>query len=296
MASAEYNIADDKIRFYPDSRLPQDEYEAIKKLGFAWHGSIGAFVAKWAPSREDHLASTYGLSLDYTEEQDDAEARAERFEGHAANAQRRSDDAYAGVKRIADFIPFGQPILVGHHSEKRARRDQERIDSGMRRTIDEQEKAAYWQRRAERAVANAAYKERPDVIHRRIQGLEADERKFQREVTATHTSHYFREVSEDSRRWAQRWLDHTRMRLDYERALYEASGGIPADQQDFALEKGGAVRTRFGWHEVIRVNKKTVTVASIVGGSWTDKIELSAIKESRGAAEWATLKAAKQSA
>lgn len=35
--------------------------------------------------------------------------------------------------RISDSIPFGQPILVGHHSEGRHRRDLKRIDSNHRK-------------------------------------------------------------------------------------------------------------------------------------------------------------------
>jgi hypothetical protein len=37
------------------------------------------------------------------------------------------------------MIPFGQPILVGHHSEGRARRDQGRIESGMRAGVESQQ-------------------------------------------------------------------------------------------------------------------------------------------------------------
>jgi hypothetical protein len=76
------------------------------------------------------------------------EAKLDRALGYAQNAQRRSDGAFATVHRIADMIPLGQPILVGHHSERHARRDQERIHNGMQRGIEEQQKAAYWRGRA----------------------------------------------------------------------------------------------------------------------------------------------------
>ncbi len=42
---------------------------------------------------------------------------------------------------MADSIPLGQPILVGHHSEKRARKDQERIHNNMSKGCEEQDKA-----------------------------------------------------------------------------------------------------------------------------------------------------------
>lgn len=65
------------------------------------------------------------------------EARLERRTEWAAKAKRRSAAAAERVSAIADQIPLGQPILVGHHSERHARRDQARIHSGMRKVVDE---------------------------------------------------------------------------------------------------------------------------------------------------------------
>ncbi|WP_415563994.1 DUF3560 domain-containing protein, partial [Escherichia coli] len=49
--------------------------------------------------------------------------------------KRASESAQAldEVERLAAMIPPGQPILVGHHSERRARRDAQRIENGMKR-------------------------------------------------------------------------------------------------------------------------------------------------------------------
>lgn len=65
------------------------------------------------------------------------EARLERRTEWAAKAQVRSSAAAERVSAIADQIPLGQPILVGHHSERHARRDAERIHSGMRKSVEE---------------------------------------------------------------------------------------------------------------------------------------------------------------
>src|SRR5690606_3126416 len=81
---------------------------------------------------------------------------------------------------ILEHIPFGQPILIGHHSEKRARKDVERIDHGMRKSVKMWDTSKYWAARAEAAILDAKYKERPDVRARRIKKLEADERKQSR--------------------------------------------------------------------------------------------------------------------
>jgi hypothetical protein len=77
-------------------------------------------------------------------------------------------------------IPFGQPILVGHHSERRARKDAERIESGMRKAIRMWDTSKYWTDRAAGALRHATYKERPDVRARRIKTLEADKRRQER--------------------------------------------------------------------------------------------------------------------
>ena len=50
-------------------------------------------------------------------------AKAERLREWAEKRQAKSAAAFKGVHTIADGIPFGQPILVGHHSERHARRD-----------------------------------------------------------------------------------------------------------------------------------------------------------------------------
>lgn len=49
----------------------------------------------------------------------------------------------------ATGIPLGQPILVGHHSEKRHRRAIEKADNAMRKSVEETEKAEAYNRRAE---------------------------------------------------------------------------------------------------------------------------------------------------
>ena len=76
------------------------------------------------------------------------EAKVARREEWADKADARRDAAHAGVERIASAIPFGQPILVGHHSERHARRDQERIRSGMDRALAESKLADHHRSKA----------------------------------------------------------------------------------------------------------------------------------------------------
>jgi tetratricopeptide (TPR) repeat protein len=58
------------------------------------------------------------------------------------------------ARQMGSVIPFGQPILVGHHSEKKHRALLKRVDGAYRRAGEADEKAAYYQDRAATAGKN----------------------------------------------------------------------------------------------------------------------------------------------
>ena len=97
-----------------------------------------------------------------------AEERADRFEDYSDKRKGEANQAHDTVQTICDGIPLGQPILVGHHSEKHARKDAERIQNGMRKAVNLWEQSKYWAARAKGAIRVAKYKERPDVRARRM--------------------------------------------------------------------------------------------------------------------------------
>jgi hypothetical protein len=78
------------------------------------------------------------------------------------------------------MIPFGQPILVGHHSEGRHRRDIGRIDGAMRRGCESADKAREMAGKAaniEAALASSIYDDDADAVERlteRVALLEAE--------------------------------------------------------------------------------------------------------------------------
>lgn len=183
--SATYSPDDNKLRLYASSRLDEDLYHRVRAEGFRWAPKQDLFVAPaWSPAREDLLLELCGAIDDEdTSLVERSEERAERFEGYQENRAADAESARAAVKSIADGIPMGQPILVGHHSEKHARRDAKRIENGMRRAIKMWETSKYWQSRAAGAIAAAKYKLRPEVRARRIKRLEAERRKLVRDYT-----------------------------------------------------------------------------------------------------------------
>ena len=135
----------------------------------------------WTPGREDLLPELCGE----LEDEDStlvsrAEDRSERFEGYSEHRTHEAEQAQRAVDAILQHIPPGQPILVGHHSERRHRRDLARVDNGMRKANSLLHTAEYWERRAAAAIRHAKYKERPDVRARRIKTIEAEKRKRER--------------------------------------------------------------------------------------------------------------------
>lgn len=84
--------------------------------------------------------------IDYAERQ---EQKKERYQERVEQAEQRSQAHYENHSKIASVIPMGQPILMGHHSEKRHRKDLERIDNEMRKSIQESEKAEYYRNKVD---------------------------------------------------------------------------------------------------------------------------------------------------
>lgn len=82
-------------------------------------------------------------------------------------ARARSEARFGTAHRIADAIPFGQPILVGHHSERHARRDQARIHSNMDKGVAEAKLASHHASKAdgiERMLDRSIFDDDPDAI------------------------------------------------------------------------------------------------------------------------------------
>ncbi|HCJ1630626.1 TPA: DUF3560 domain-containing protein, partial [Klebsiella pneumoniae] len=134
---ATYSPDDNKLRLYASLRLDEETYSLINKAGFRWAPKQKLFVAPaWTPGREDVLLSLAG---DIEDEDstlfDRQEQRAGRFSDYSDRRAVESEQALAHVDSLASAVPLGQPILVGHHSERRARRHAQKIESGMKRAV-----------------------------------------------------------------------------------------------------------------------------------------------------------------
>lgn len=136
-----------------------------------WHGK-GRITCPTCPAQQ----------LTSEEYRAKVEAKAERYQGYASNAAARATSASDRRHAIADMIPLGQPILVGHHSERGHRRDIARMDSMMRHEIDDTNKAQHWQRRAAAVMNDRAIHgddpEAVDKLRAKIAALEAERERI----------------------------------------------------------------------------------------------------------------------
>lgn len=187
---ATYSPDDNKLRLYAQYRLEEETYAKVSAAGYKWAPKQKFFVAPaWTPAREDLALSLAGE----IEDEDSTlferqEARAERFTGYSDKRAAESEQALEQVDALASSIPMGQPILVGHHSERRARRDQQKIENGMQRAEMLFERAEYWEDRAKASIRHAKYKEQPAVRYRRIKKIKADLRKAEKYIADAEKS------------------------------------------------------------------------------------------------------------
>lgn len=87
--------------------------------------------------------------------QEFAKKKAERYQQWADNAEQKSTEYWKASHEGRDFLSLGEPIKVGHHSEKRHRALIERNHNRMNKAVEEskkieqhESKAEYWERKA----------------------------------------------------------------------------------------------------------------------------------------------------
>lgn len=108
------------------------------------------------------------------------ERRAARRREWAESRRAKADAQWQSVDDLASAIPFGQPILEGHHSEGRARRDRDRIESGIGRAVEHGRMAEHHDARAagiERQLDRSIFADDDDAADRlreRIAEAEAE--------------------------------------------------------------------------------------------------------------------------
>lgn len=87
----------------------------------------------------------------------------------AEKAKQRSQTEWEKSRDIVKHIPLGQPILVGHHSERHHRRDLERSEAAGLRAIEEHKRAEHHRLKAAGLsdyLENSIFDDDPDATER----------------------------------------------------------------------------------------------------------------------------------
>lgn len=277
--------------------------EVLKANRWRWSRNLGAWYIRGS---RDHNARTWQVDatvqglraagfeveveIDDTprptaEVQEDKSARAaDRAAALDAKADRlraKSDAHQAAADQISSGIPFGQPILIGHHSEGRARRDAEKIHRNMDRSVEAANQARETEHRA--AIARVGTKpENPVTTGNRLDTLRAELRKLERQQRDGYTlasgPTVIAEVSHeditDTPRMAQ-----LREQITYwegVRAQQIADGQV-CDTSTAKI--GDYAQTRTGsWWRILRVNTKSLTLDGFFGPDRVPRHRITAIR------------------
>lgn len=116
------------------------------------------------------------------------EARRERYEDLADRRRREGEAALALARRMAEVIPFGQPILIGHHSEKRDRGFRNRIHNKYGKGFESLKKSEYYASKAASVGTGGISSDDSNAISKlreKLAGLEARQAEY-KAINAAH--------------------------------------------------------------------------------------------------------------
>jgi len=102
--------------------------------------SMGLFCIGCEPTNTEEIR---------TFRQAKADRKADRREKWAESAERKSIQYNRESQKMMSVIPMGQPILIGHHSEKRDRNYRQRAWDKMEKAVEFTDKAQYHRDKAE---------------------------------------------------------------------------------------------------------------------------------------------------
>lgn len=216
--------------------------------------------------------------------------RADALTAKAARLGQKSDALWNRAETLAD-ARNGSPILIGHHSEKRARRDQTRIENWSHTSVELGRQSASAASRAATASEHMDRRTHPHAIASRIVALEKDIRKIRRRLDGSkHTFgggyvETYAPATGLHRDQLTAELEHVTAQLEYWRgqldAAKEAGEWREWKREDF--KRGDLIKAHGRWRKVVRANKVTVSTES--GYSWNDKVAYRDIRGHRAASD-----------
>ena len=154
------------------------------------------------------------------------QARIDRYRERAEQARQESDELSRKSFSMLEHIPPGQPILVGHHSERGHRKLLERSDRKMEQSIAASEKAGYYGHKAEAAERNTAiFSDDPEALtklNKKLESLQVAQTRM-KQINAYYRKHGtcqgFHGLSDEQ---AEKLDDRVRNGYSWEKAPYPA--------------------------------------------------------------------------
>lgn len=180
------------------------------------------------------------------------EERAAVHAGRAAREAGRSDASYLASNEAVRGIEPGQPILRGHHSQRRHEGDVARSNAHMSASVAHSRKAERAAGRSAEVQRQTRRRENPVVMARRVERLERDQRTLERRL---------RGAGEAPNTRAE--LADIEAEIEFLRSSIADSGVKQYTRAD--LKRGDKVKIRDGWDTVLKANPKTVETQGIHG-------------------------------
>ncbi len=107
------------------------------------------------------------------------EARKQRYLELADKSRQESENRCNQAGAMAAIIPLGQPILIGHHSEKRDRNYRAKIDRTYRKSFEAMEKAKHYEEKAASVGMGGISGDDPEAVNKLRAQLESLEQSQQ---------------------------------------------------------------------------------------------------------------------
>ena len=122
------------------------------------------------------------------------EARRQYYLEKAEQARSESSSRWERAREMGKAIPFGQPILVGHHSEKGDRAYRKRMNGHYDKAMELSRKADYYEQKAESVGRGGISSDDPDAIEKLTEKL-AKLKTFQEEMKAANRAVSMKDIA-----------------------------------------------------------------------------------------------------
>lgn len=260
-------------------KKPRDVWEVDAPA--KWHGMLYALGAKkwrgrlrfWEDPTDaitkalaNYEPESYGERVEGKNQR--SVARAGRYETLSEKREQQAEQSWKKSDDAVRFIPPGQPILLGHHSQRRHERDLEKSHNAAFKALALEKEAKDYVQKADGAVARVERQDDVGFMHRRLTEAQTNLRKITAslEGTGTDLEAYANKhglAVENVQAWHVRAIarkEEYEQAIDYWQKQIDGAGGLRFGKGD--LEKGDLISGKgcHGWAVVQKCNPKTVSV------------------------------------